>query len=107
MPSARTATTATVRSSTGGISQARVISQAATPARASALPSERAPRTIASPRRPSRGRSKVTAMSNGSSRDKRLPSDPNDVIADGEDGLVMRDHDDRRTGIRTGDDGLQ
>ena len=40
MPNVRTATTATDRSSTGGICQARVISQADTPASASALPSD-------------------------------------------------------------------
>ena len=44
MPSARTATTATVRSSTGGICHALVISHAETPASASALPSDSTPK---------------------------------------------------------------
>ena len=47
MPRARTATTATARSSTGGICQARVISHAETPASASALPSDSTPNAIA------------------------------------------------------------
>ena len=43
----RTATTAIDRSSTGGICQARVISQADSPASASALPSDNTPSAMA------------------------------------------------------------
>ncbi|MCX6492562.1 MAG: hypothetical protein NTX68_16480, partial [Rhodococcus sp.] len=48
IPSARTATTATDRSSTGGICHARVINHADSAARASALPSVATPANTAS-----------------------------------------------------------
>src|SRR4051812_26408505 len=66
MANVRTATTATDRSSTGGIWAARVISQGDTPARASALPSERDPSAIAARMRVTRGRN------SGNTSDRRI-----------------------------------
>src|SRR5271168_3972910 len=61
MANIRTATTATDRSSTGGICQARVISHAETPARANALPSDSTPSAMAARIRGSRGRNRLEA----------------------------------------------
>src|SRR5690348_17176977 len=98
MPSARTATTATERSSTGGICQARVINHADTPARASALPSDSTPSAPASTSRGSRGR-------NRSRMDHT--SDVQHPVPDGEHRITVADDQDGRPGPRPRDDGLQ
>src|SRR5690242_17747323 len=98
MPSARTATTATVRSSTGGISHALVISHAATPASARALPRDSTPNRTASSSRGRRGRS-------NSSMDE--PSQSHDAIADGQHRCAVADDYHRRAFGGTGADGTQ
>ncbi len=110
MANMRTATTATDKSSTGGICQARVISHAETPARASALPSDSAPSATAARIRGSRGRNRDAAMRRGSdSRIKRLSvrDHLDDLIANCPYMLAVADHDHGRAGARTLDDGAQ
>src|ERR1700761_3619991 len=113
----RTATTATDRSSTGGICQARVISHADTPARASALPSDSTPSAIAARTRSRRGRSNSAigpairrrpATESGPRISRSTPgNDFDDPVADGEDRLAVADNDHRRTGAGPLDNGPQ
>ena len=101
MPRARTATTATLRSRTGGICQARVISHADTPASARALPSD-SRRVMASASRDQRGRSRATASPN-----KDLTPDVHHVVTDGGDPIAMADEDHGRPRTCAFDDGAQ
>ena len=89
------------RSSTGGICQARVISQAETPASASALPSDSTPSATASRRRDSpRAQQAQTAHS---PHDQTI----DDPVTDRDDALAMSDDHHRRTGPCPLDDGPQ
>src|SRR4051794_25257188 len=92
MPRARTATTATDRSRIGGICQALAMSQAETPASASALPRANTPNVTASARRGRRGRSSANPESSGSRDGMGLASDCDEVVADGADGVAVADH---------------
>src|SRR5207302_3611706 len=108
MPSARTATTATERSSTGGICHARVISHAEIPASASALPSDSTPSAMAARTRGRRGRNKLEAARSGS--DRRIAHLPirkhvDDSVTDRDDGPAMADDHDGRAGAGSLDDG--
>src|SRR5271166_3618483 len=135
MAKVRTATTATDRSSTGGICQARVISHAETPANASALPSDSTPSPMAASTRGSRGRNRPAAGSRW-----RRPAAPgfaapgfaalaiaargsdgriaqpfveplgdhlDDRVTDRHDPLAVADEHHRRTGACALDDGAQ
>src|SRR5829696_5399948 len=92
MPSARTATTATLRSRIGGICQALAISQADTPASVRALPSANTPSATAIARRGSRGRRSARPAISGSVCDTDLAPDLNHAVTDGPDGLTVADH---------------
>src|ERR1700710_3020612 len=102
MPRARTATTATLRSRTGGICHARVISHADTPASARALPSDSTPSVTASASRDQRGRSRATASPN-----KDLTPDVHHAVPDGGDPVAVADDDHGRPRTRAFDDGAQ
>ena len=104
----RTATTATDRSSTGGICQARVISHAEIPAWASALPNDNTPSAMAARTRGSRGRSRLAASNSGSDRRIGHPTVRDhfdDPITDGHNGFPVADHHHRRTGAGPRNDG--
>src|SRR6202012_690018 len=113
MASARTATAATDRSSTGGICQARVISHAETPASARALPSDSTPRAMAASRRGKRGRNSMAiavinwrrpAIAAGSDRRIAHPTFGAHLHhpgADGDNGVAVADDDHRRAGAGT------
>src|SRR4051812_2013652 len=102
MPRARTATTATLRSSTGGICHARVMSHAETPASARALPSDSAPSVTASASRGHRGRRRATASPN-----KDLTPDVHHTVTDGGDPIAMADEDHGRPRTCAFDHGAQ
>src|ERR1700758_2120913 len=103
-------TTATDKSSTGGICHARVISHAETPASASALPSDNTPSVMAARMRGRRGRNKLEAARRGS--DRRITHLTvrdylDDLVADCHDGLAVADNHDGCTGTGALDDGTQ
>ena len=104
MPKVRTATTATDRSSTGGICQARVISQAETPARASALPSASEPSAIANT---SRGRLGRKQRPHRSDADMVIGLDGDDVVGDCHHTVPVGDHHDGGPLRRASADRLQ
>src|SRR6202171_6013447 len=92
MPSARTATTATDRSSTGGICQALVINQADSPASVSALPSDSTPIRTASSSRGRRGRNSRSPATSGSEHRMIVPLYVDDVVTDRQHRLAVPDH---------------
>ena len=103
MPSARTATTATVRSSTGGICQARVISHAEIPASASALPSDSTPNSDG------QQQSRQPRAQQGSRQQwirGLRHAHLDDLVADRQHRFAVPDDDHRRTGPRPRDDGI-
>src|SRR5579875_161230 len=100
-------TTATDRSSTGGICQARVISHAETPASASALLNASTPSVTASRRRDSRGRSNPAAVSSVSDIRMVLGAHRHHLVSDLDDLLAMGDHHHGGPCPRTLDDGTQ
>ena len=104
MPNRRTATTATDNWRIGGCCQARVISQADTPARARALPSAADPRKTASARRGRRGRSNAIA---NLTVDTGSTSHLDDLVADGQHRVAVSDDQDGGAGLGAGPDRVQ